>query len=345
VLGSRINQLGRRRRAAGVAVAALAVVGATVYGVAPVSAKSAPKTPKPHCSSYTNMNVGYVPSLSGLSLLVGAKLGIFKAECLNVTPTLVASPPNSYPELLAGQLQALDGSGLVTATFVGNGAPINIIGGEEVESTSVGNNKNNWWQIITLKSNKTITNINSLIGQSVGVAQLNSFTELAVENYLSSEGQSPTGIKWVVIPQAQQLAALQAGEVQALYAGEPYLTQDEQITPIKTVYSGSPAANTPVGAYTMTTAYESANPTVLKEFQKAIPLAYAAILTHKPLAESLIKASLSLTEATVKRMHFPNYVKKFPVAAEDTDLQLELKFGYIKTVPPNSQLFDLGSNG
>jgi NitT/TauT family transport system substrate-binding protein len=315
------------------------VLGATIYAVAPAAAKSKPKAA---CSSYTSMDVGYVPSLSALSLLVGTKLGIFKAQCLNVTPTLVSAPPNSYPELLSGQLQALDGSGLVTATFVGNGAPINIVGGEEVESTSVANNKKNWWQIIALKSSKSITDLNSLIGQSVGVAQLDSFTELAVDEYLAKEGQTPDAIKWVVIPQAQQLAALQAGEVQALYAGEPYLTQDAQIAPIKSVFSGSPAANTPVGAYAMTTAYEAANPTVVKEFHKALPRAYAAIPKHKALAESVVKAALGLTEATVKRMQFPNYVKQFPVAAEDADLQLELKFGFIQKVPTDSQLYDLG---
>ena len=343
MLSSRINQLKHRRRVAGVAVAAIVALGAAGYGVAPVSAKSKPK--KAHCSSYTSMSIGYVPSLSGLSLLVGTKLGIFKAACLNVTPTLISAPPNSYPELLAGQIQALDGSGLVTATFVGNGAPINIIGGEEVESTTAGNSKKNWWQIIALKSNSSVTNLNSLIGQSVGVAQLNSFTELAVDNYLSNEGQDPNSIKWVVIPQAQQLAALQSGEVAALYAGEPYLTQDEQITPIKSVYSGSPAADTPVGAYTMTTAYEAANPTAFHELQKAIPLAYAAIPTHKLLAEGLIKSSLDLTSETVKTMLFPNYVKKFPVAAEDADLQLELKFGFIKAIPSNSTLFALPGSG
>jgi NitT/TauT family transport system substrate-binding protein len=328
----------RRSRVVGLGAVVIAAAGVGAYGVAPVGAKTKPKAP--HCSSYANLSVGYTPSLSGLPLLVGANLGIFKQECLNVTPTLVPTPPNSYPELLAGQLQALQGSSLVTATFAGNGAPVNIVGGLEVEST---NAKNNWWQVLTLKSNKTITSLKSLVGQTIGVAQLNSFTTLGIQEYLAKAGLSPAAIKFVVIPQQNQLSALQAGEVQAIYQGQPYVTQSEQIAPMKIVWSGAPAQNTPIGSYEMTSSYEAANPTVVKEFQKAIPLAYAAVTTHRLLAEALAKSALSLTEATVKKMAFPVYVKKFPVAALDQDEQLELQFGYIKAIPPNSTLLDFAT--
>jgi NitT/TauT family transport system substrate-binding protein len=344
---SGIGRFGCRGRRVGFAVAAIAALGAAGCGSSQKSdstssqGSASASGSSGHCSSYTKLKVGYVPSLSGLSVLVGAKTGVFKAQCLDVTPTLVTAPPNAYPELLSGQIDALDGSGLITATFVANGAPINLVGGLEVESPTVENNSQNWWQIVTLKSNKSINSLDDLIGKSVGVGQLNSFTELGAETALDKEGKDPNSIKWVVIPPANQLAALKSGQVQALYAGEPSLTTDEQTVPIKSVFSGSPVANTPIGAYAMTKSYEAKHPAAFKQFQKAIPLAYAAIQTHKPLAKQLIQQSLHLSQATVDKMRFPTYVKEFPVAAEDAALKLELKFGFIKKIPAKSDLYAL----
>jgi ABC-type nitrate/sulfonate/bicarbonate transport system substrate-binding protein len=334
----------RARRAclAGGLATALAMVGIAAYGAAPGAAKTSPSTKLPKCSGLTNVNIGYVPSLTVLPMLVGNKLGIFKQYCLNVTTTLIPTPPNSYPELLSGQVDVLDGSALVTATFAGNGAPVNIIGGLGVEST---NAKNNWWQVTTLKSNTTVTSLQSLAssGGTMAVAQLNSFTTLGVQEALARAGLSRNAIKFVVIPQQNQLAALEAGEVQAMYQGSPYLTQSEQIAPLKVIYNAAPVLDLPVDAFTGTTSYEASHPQVITALHKVIPVIYAAVLSHEKLARRLAAQALGLTAATAKSMPLPPYVKTFPTAAFDKAEQQELVMGYIKAIAPNSSVLDLGS--
>ena len=331
----------RRTVLAGGLVAALAAFG-LAYGVAPSTAKSSASSKPPKCTTYTNVNIGYVPSLTVMPLLLGVKLGLFKEYCLNVTSTLIPTPPNSYPELLSGQINVLDGSALVTATFAGNGAPVNILGGLAVESS---NSKNNWWQVITLKSNTSVTSLQSIAssGGSIAVAQLGSFTTLGIQEYLLRHGMSASAIKFVVIPQQNQLAALQAGEVQAIYQGSPYLTQSEQIAPMKVVFNAAPVLDLPVDAFTATTSYESANPGVVTALHKLIPIIYAAVLTHESLARQLAAKALGLTAATAKSMPLPPYVKSFPVAAFDQAEHQELTLNYLKTVAPNSTVLDLGS--
>lgn len=230
----------------------------------------------------------------------------------------------------------------MTATFAGNGAPVNIIGGLGVEST---NAKNNWWQVLTLKSNTSITTLQSIAasGGSMAVAQLNSFTTLGVQEALARAGLSRNAIKFVVIPQQNQLAALQAGEVQAVYQGSPYLTQSKQIAPLKVVYNAAPVLDLPVDAFTGTTSYEAAHPQVITALHKLIPIIYAAVLSHESLARQLAEKALGLTAATAKAMPLPPYVKTFPVAAFDKAEQQELTMGYITKVAPNSSVLDLGN--
>lgn len=336
VLVRRFSQRRPLAYVAGVLTTAIAALAIAASSAAPALAK----TTGSKCSGNTTVKVGYVPSLTVIAMLVGQKTGVFKKYCLTVKPVLITSPANSYPELLAGQVNVLDGSALITASFAGNGAPINIIGGLAVEST---NSKNNWWQVISLKSDKSVTSLKSIAqsGGSIGVGQLNSFTTLGIQNELAKEGLSPNAIKFVVIPTENQLAALEAGEVDAIYAGQPYLTQDEQVAKVKTVWGGAPVQNLPVDAWTATKSYESSNSKAIKELQEAIPIAYAAVASNAALARRLAAQSLDLTKATAAAMKFPPYVKAFPVKALDQAENLEVKYGYIKAAVPNSQLLDL----
>jgi NitT/TauT family transport system substrate-binding protein len=273
-------------------------------------------------------------------VLVALKEGMFaKAGLPNVKFSLIGTPTNSYPELLANKIQVLDGTATTTIGFNANGAPVNIVAGGEVEDTTA---QNEWFKVLALKSSH-ITSLKQLVGKKVAVGQLNSLGTLDLSGALLKEGLSPTAIHFVALPFPNQLAALKSGEVAAMWQGEPYVTQSLATGTTNVVcgcgYIAQPEV--PVGSMTMTTTYEKAHPEVAAAVRKVYPEAVKYIQTHPAEARALAKSSLGVSSYTAAHLQLPTYVTPYPLAAFHGLEKLELKLGYIKKIPPDSSVLAL----
>jgi NitT/TauT family transport system substrate-binding protein len=332
-------------RACFAVLAAAAAFGVAACGSGSDSTTSTPAASGGTSSSGTStkltpVTIGTVPSASALPALVAQHAGLFKQVGLDAKIQLIGTPSNSYPSLIANKIQVLMGTATTTITFNGNGAPVNIVADQEVESTTA---DDDFFRVLALKKSG-IKSVKDLAGKKVAVGQLNSLGTLTVSGALMKAGLSPNAAKFVEIPFPNQLAALKSGQVDAMWQGEPFVTQSKSKADLNVVCSCGylTQPQIPVGAVTMTTPYEKQHPEVVTAMRKVMPLAYKYVQEHQDEARGLLKDFLKVDDATAKNMSLPPYTESFPMDAFHQLEDLLIKLKYIKKVPPDSSVLNLG---
>jgi NitT/TauT family transport system substrate-binding protein len=100
---------------------------------------------------------------------------------------------------------------------------------------------------------------------------------LATESVLNSDGVTPTDVTWKPVPEQNMIRALRSGQVSAILATEPYVTEAEsELGAVEVMDSCSgPTAGLPLSGYFSLAAYAGAHRTQVQQFRSALASAQA----------------------------------------------------------------------
>jgi NitT/TauT family transport system substrate-binding protein len=281
----------------------------------------------------TDISIGVVPSMSDAGPLVAEHEGFFEEEGIKANVHLIGVPTQSVPALLSNKVQVGYVSAPVAIPTAANGAPLQLIQCGEVAGTTA---ESDWFKVVAPKGSD-IKSIKDLEGKNLAVGQLESLGTLSVSRALEKAGGDPSNLNFVVIPFPEMASALESGQVEAMWIGEPYLTQAMLKTPLQVVanpeYETVP--NLPVSCWTMAVPYAEENPEVADKIRRVGQKTAEFLQTDegKALARELVGDYLEIEPAVVKKMLIPPYVTEFPKAAFEEVENLELKYGYIDKLP------------
>jgi NitT/TauT family transport system substrate-binding protein len=104
-----------------------------------------------------------------------------------------------------------------------------------------------------------------------------SMETLATESVLNSDGVTPTDVTWKPVPEQNMIRALRSGQVNAILATEPYITEAESdLGAVEVMDSCSgPTAGLPLSGYFSLAAYAGAHRTQVQQFRVALASAQA----------------------------------------------------------------------
>lgn len=192
--------LGRLRRVAALATAAVAALALTACGGGPSAGQD----------GTLHMNVGvqslvlqtYYPQLA-------EALGYFKDEKLDVGITVGESTANSVQGLIGGSIDAYFGGpeGLVASQ---QGADLKFVAAAANRSI---------WNVVAVPGTKSFADLN---GKNIGVSALQSISTVTMRQALQANGVDASNLKYIVAGgTAKRFAALQADRVAAVPLGLP----------------------------------------------------------------------------------------------------------------------------
>ena len=101
------------------------------------------------------------------------------------------------------------------------GIPITAITPSEVEGTIEADN----WQNILVKGSSSIRTPADLAGKTIAVNALKGVGEVMIKAALEKIGVDPNSIKLLALPFPAMRAALNNGQVDAIWTPEPFLSQ------------------------------------------------------------------------------------------------------------------------
>jgi NitT/TauT family transport system substrate-binding protein len=204
---------GRRR----ISVVAAAVLGAATVALFGGAAADAPARPV----QLTTITVNTLPISNGLPLDIGIRRGFFEAQGIRVEKRTLQSG-NDIVLALSNNQGEIGYVGWVPAMIARTqGIPLVAVAASDVEGTSVNDN----WQNILVRGNSPIRNPRDLSGRTIAVNALKGVGEVMIKAALRKSGVDPNSIRLVAMPFPAMRAALQNGQVDAIWTPEPFMSQ------------------------------------------------------------------------------------------------------------------------
>ncbi|MGH3085542.1 MAG: ABC transporter substrate-binding protein, partial [Gaiellaceae bacterium] len=200
----RIGRLGIATLAG--AIAALAVLGGT--------ASSAPR-------ATTELRLLTLPIANALPLDLGVQKGFFAQEGITFKKTTLQSG-NDVVLAMGNNNGDIAYAGFVPFMIGSTGGiPLQLLASSEVEGTSAADN----WQNILVKGSSSVRTPRDLAGKTVAVNALKGVGEIMIRAAFEKLGMSANTARLTAIPFPQMRAALNNGQVDAVWTPEPFLSQ------------------------------------------------------------------------------------------------------------------------
>lgn len=306
-----------------VVAAACVVLAALFVGVA------AGALGKSKAEAPVAITVNLIPIMNTYPLDLGMKKGFFASQGLEVKKVVLASG-NDVVLALANSKGEIGFAGWVPAFIARtNGIPIVTVTTSEVEGTSLADN----WQNIVVKGSSSIRTPADLAGKTVAVNALKGVGEVMIKAALEKVGLDPNAVKLLPMPFPAMRTALQNGQVDAMWAPEPFLSQAISIDGARDLFAPGPVLGKyfPIGGYFARTDWASANPDLLRKFRTAMNQSLAYAQTHPDEVREFLPA----TQRNVRLPIWTTIVDRTQLLAL---AQMAKKYGAITSLPNFTQL-------
>src|SRR6187551_2192934 len=189
------------------------VAGCAILLVAALCAGGATGAPgKSQAATAVSLTVGVLPIANTLPLDLGIKKGFFEQQGIEIKK-ITAQSGNDIMLGFAGWVPAM-----IART---SGIPISAVALSEVESTNQASN----WQNILVKGSSSIRTPADLAGKTIAVNALKGVGEVMIRAALEKSGVDQSSIKLLALPFPAMRAALNSGQVDAIWTPEPFLSQ------------------------------------------------------------------------------------------------------------------------
>jgi NitT/TauT family transport system substrate-binding protein len=277
--------------------------------------------------------IGGTANDSGAEIFYAADLGLYAKQGLDVTVQVLNSPGAAVAAVVGGTLtvSTLTTPGIAAAHD--KGIPIKIIAPASIYNSALPTSG-----IIVLK-NAPIKTAADLNGKTIATRDISNMSYYGAKVWIDKNGGDSKTVKWVEINDAQALAAMQAGRVDAASVSEPAL-DDAIHNPDGRLLAACYDAignNFMIAAYFTTDDYARTHPDVVRKINAAI--IEAGVWANKNKAASakiLEKYSGVPVPPTNTRV---TYAEKTRPADVQPVIDLLVKYGVLKAAIKPADLF------
>jgi NitT/TauT family transport system substrate-binding protein len=285
------------------AFAALAVLGGT--------ASSAPR-------ATTELRLLTLPIANALPLDLGVQKGFFAQQGITFKKTtlqsgndvVLAMGNNNGDIAYAGFVPFMIGST--------SGISLQLLAASEVEGTTAADN----WQNILVKGSSSIRTPRDLAGKTVAVNALKGVGEIMIRAAFEKLGMSSNTARLTAIPFPQMRAALNNGQVDAVWTPEPFLSQIISDGG-RSVMAPGPVLGRyfPIGGYAAKPSWVSANRALAQRFRTAMNRSLVYAQSHPDEIRALLPAAIRNIRLPIwsplidrsKLQQLANYSRKYDV--------------------------------
>jgi NitT/TauT family transport system substrate-binding protein len=257
---------------------------------------------------------------NGLPLDLGIKKGFFEQQGIEINKRILQSG-NDIVLALSNSQGEVGYVGWVPA-MIGRTQRIPLVAltASDVEGTSINDN----WQNILVKGSSSIRTPADLSGKTIAVNALKGVGEVMIKAALKKVGVNPDSIHLVAIGFGAMPAALENGQVDAIWTPEPFVTQALN-QGARIVMAPGPVLGKfwPVGTYVARSDWVSQNRVLAAKFRVAMNRSLVYAQSHPDEIRDLLPAAirnirLPIWSTLADRdllVQLAGYLKEFQVTA------------------------------
>jgi NitT/TauT family transport system substrate-binding protein len=272
----------------------------------------------------TNLTVATLPTPDAATLYLAIQKGYFKAEGLNVKPSILGNGADIVNRVVSGNADFADSGYIPIILAASNGVKLRVV-------VDAYQGRSKLYPIMTLPSSG-IHDAKGLAGKKIGIINTKGFPALLTQSALQSAGLKVSDVKYVEVQLPAMAGALKNHSIDAAFMSDPWVSQLEQQLGARQVVDtmSGPTADLAVGGYIASQRFAQKNPKTVAAFQRAMAKAQADAQDRNQISQVLPTFIKGLSPQTAQTINLGSY----PVSLNKTRLQrvadLMTQYGQLK---------------
>jgi NitT/TauT family transport system substrate-binding protein len=269
------------------------------------------------------INLGLLPLADVAPVHLGIAEGFFEDEGLEVQVQVVQGGAAAIPALVSGDLDITFGNYVSFFLASSQGVDLRIIA-EQNRATP------GFSSIMTLPDSG-IASPTDLEEKRLAVNTLSNVAEITSRAQIKDAGGDPDAVEYVEIPFPDMIATLERGDVDAIFAVEPFATLAKgqlQAVEVANPYGGR-LDGFPVAGFQSTTEFAEQNPNTIAAFQRALVAASQAAADDPETVVEILPTYTTLTPELASSIAQPQYISEIDVAELQKVVDLMVEFNLL----------------
>lgn len=273
------------------------------------------------------VTVGVIPILDVAPIYLGKQKGFFSERNIELSLTLAQGGAAIVPAVVSGQYQFGFSNVISLLLAQSRNVPVKVVCNGN-NSTGVDGKD---FAALMVKGDSPIQSAKDLAGKTVAANTLNNIVDTSVRASVRKAGGDPKAVKFVELPFPQQPAALQSGQVDAVFVVEPFqqavLAQGGR--KIASSYVDA-APNLTVALYFTSQQTLASNPDLVSRFTEAMQESLKYADEHPDEARSIIATYTQIAPDVIAKMTLPKWPADINRDAVQKLADLALEDGLLK---------------
>ncbi|MFF7160206.1 ABC transporter substrate-binding protein [Streptomyces sp. NPDC008086] len=290
----------------------LAVTLATVVAAAGCGSSSSGAGDSASSGGTTQVKVGVIPIVDVAPLYLGQKKGFFTKRGIDLKMETAQGGAAIVPGVVSGQFQF--GFSNVTSLMIAQtkGVPIKSVVNGVATNGKIGADVTG----VAVKKDSSIKSAKDLVGKTVAVNTLQNIGDTTVRESVRKAGGDPSKVKFVEMPFDQMPAALDGGQVDAAWMGEPALTiaKGQGASVVASPFAETDPKLTAATYFTSTQLLQQ-KPDLVKKFTAAMTESLEYASQHPDEARQMLTGYTKISGPVLKELTLPAWPTEIDMAS------------------------------
>jgi NitT/TauT family transport system substrate-binding protein len=270
------------------------------------------------------LRVGVIPIVDVAPIYLGVEQGFFEDRGMDIELVPGSGGAAAVPGVVSGDYDFSFGNVTSVLLAGSEGLPLRIVA-NGVSST--GDPETDFSGVVVPEASP-IQDAADLGGKKVAVNNLKNIGEVTIRKAIDDAGGDPTDVEFVELPFPEMPAAVAAGNVDAAWVVEPFLTVSKgQGARSVLAPFAEPIENLTVACYFTTEQMLQEDPELVDEFQAAMQESLAYAQENPDEVRRIILTYTQVPPAAAEQIALPSFPEEINVDSVETVAELMQEFG------------------
>lgn len=292
---------------------------------------------QPGSTGRDSVTVGLIPIVDVAPLFLGIEQRFFEERNIDVTTEFAAGGAEIIPGVQSGTFDF--GFSNVISLMLAQA------GGIELKAVANGNNSTGVdgedFGSLMVTTDSPAQSAADLAGATIGINTLNNISDPVVRESVRKAGGDPSGIEFVGVPFPDMPAALENGDVDAVFVVEPFQTiilNDEIGRSVASSWVDA-APDLTVAAYFTSAELVESNPDLVQRFTEAMNEALTYANENEDEARNIITTYTEMSPELAGEIILPTWPPEINRASSDRLAELAIQDGLLSEPPDLDALY------
>jgi NitT/TauT family transport system substrate-binding protein len=281
------------------------------------------------------LTVGLIPIADVAPLYLGINQGFFEEENMTIETQFAEGGAAIVPSVISGDYQI--GFSNTTSLIIAatQNVPLQIIS----QGVLGGATSDEAWDAVMVAKDSTIRSPQDLEGKTIAVNTLQNIGPVTINTALDKEGVDYSTVKYVEVPFPEMIPALGAGDVDAVFVVEPFVTQGkaEGARTILLPYVQT-TPNLTVATYFASRQYIEENSDIVDRFVRAMNKSLEYAQENPDEAREVVLEYTEIPPEAADAMTLPQWSSDLNLPTIEMMAELAEQYGFIDEQPDIGEL-------